>query len=173
MRKAFIASAVLTVGVLGYGGKDDAENPITIFNPTQFTATLNNTGSSGTGSSVLSYTVTYSVITPTAISLDPATTSTSTTMDLSNYSNSILLAGSFPSTTTSPGSGTSTIPGSGTGTGTSIISASPVSGTITLTQSRADSLSGGLYRIHIRSTSYPDGEIGHGSSPLNELSYLT
>lgn len=228
MKKAFISAAVITIGFIGYACKNDNDNPITVTSPVQLMAALSNAGASatstatgtfmgslnqpasGTTSNVLSYTVTYAGISPTAITLDPV--STSTTSGTYTTSNSILLAGAFPTvitnpgsgTTTTPGSGTTTIPGSGTtttpgsgttttpgsgttttpgsgttttpgsgttttpgsgttttpGSGTAITLTSPTSGTISVTQSRADSLSRGLYRLNIRSTTYPSGEIG-------------
>ncbi|GAB3012560.1 hypothetical protein [Spirosoma pulveris] len=242
MKKALIGTMIIALGLLGYACKDDDENPIaTTNNPVQLTATLNgasggSTTTTGTGSftgslnqgttsgstqssSVLSYTVNYSGITATAITLDPVGTSTSAATGTS-YANSILLAGIFPSTTTTPGSGTSTVPGSGTsttpgsgttttpgsgtsttpgsgtsttpgsgtsttpgsgtsttpgsgtsttpgsgtsttpGSGTAVALTSPISGTVSVSQSRADSISRGLYQLNIRSANYPNGEIG-------------
>ena len=142
MKKPVLVTAVVALVIIGYACKNDDENPITVVSPVQLTATLiaqptstTLTPSTATGSflgslstssssSVLSYTVNYSGITPTAITLDPVLTSTSVTTGTTNYGNSILLAGVFPSTTTNPGSGTSTSPGSGTST-------SPGSGTET------------------------------------------
>ena len=244
MKKAIYAAAAVVATFLAYACKDDADNPTTVASPVQLTATLSSqttstsatsAPSTGTGtfsgsisrpSNVLSYTVTYSGITPTAVTLDPV--SASTTSGSATYSNSILLAGAYPSTssgpgsgtttspgsgtTTSPGSGTTTLPGSGTttspgsgttttpgsgtsttpgsgttttpgsgtsttpgsgttttpgsgtsttpGSGTAITITSPLSGTISVSQSRADSMSRGLYRLNIRSTAYPNGEIG-------------
>ncbi|WP_227686860.1 CHRD domain-containing protein [Spirosoma arboris] len=235
MKKIRIATGLLLLVILGYACKND-DNPTTVSNPVQLIATLNNqsmspgsTTSTATGtflgnldqsSTVLSYTVTFSGISPTAVTLDPGSTSTSTTSGTVSNSNSILLAGAFPSTisnpgsgtSTSPGSGTSTIPGSGTsttpgsgtlatpgsgttttpgsgtsttpgsgtlatpgsgttttpgsgtsttpGSGTAIALTSPLSGTVSITQTRADSLKRGLYRVNLRSSSYPAGEIG-------------
>ena len=242
MRKAIIASVIPVLAILFYAcDKDDNTNPVTT-GPTQLTTTLSSqagsTASTATGSftgsvnpttSVLSYTVSYAGINPTAITLDPvsaSTTSGTSTSAITSFSNSILLAGAFPTisttpgsgttttpgsgTTTTPGSGTSTTPGSGTtttpgsgtettpgsgtstipgsgtsttpgsgtsttpgsgtsttpgsgtgtGTGTGVVISSPVSGTASISSTRADSLNRGLYRINIRSSAYPNGEIG-------------
>ena len=237
MKKALIATASLSLGVLIYACKDNSNtNPVTT-GPVLLTSALTSQISSGSATSgtgtatgsfsgnldqtsrVLSYTVTYSGINASAITLDPVSTSatSATTVggsgtSLYNASNSILLAGTLPaslsnpssgtstspgsgtsatpgsgtstspgsSTSTSPGSGTSTTPGSststtpgsststtpgsgtstspGSGTGVTLLT-SPLSGTVSLTQSRADSIRNGYYGITIRSDSYPYGAL--------------
>lgn len=148
---------------IGYACQKE-DNPTTVSSGAQLTATL--TGQPGSTSSitstatgsflgqldqsstVLSYTVTYSPnSTPTAVSLDPATTSTSIASGTSPYSSSILLAGAFPATTTNPGSGTA------------ITLTSPLSGTVSLSQTQANYLTGGQYQLTIRSVAYPNGEL--------------
>ena len=194
MKKIIIALAFVVLVVLGYACKKE-DNPTTLPDGVQLTATLSGhpastssttTTASGTftgqlsqPSNVLSYTVTYAALTPTAVSLDPAATSTSLASGTSPYTNSILLAGAFPTSTTNPGSGTSTSPGSGTstnpgsgtstnpgsgtstspGSGTAVTLTSPLSGTVSLSQTQANNLTGGQYQLTIRSTAYPNGEL--------------
>ena len=212
MKKALIATASISLGVLIYACKKDNSNtnPVTT-GPVLLTSALTSQISSGSATSgtttgsfsgnldqtsrVLSYTVTYSGINASAITLDPVSTSatSATTVggsgtSLYNASNSILLAGTLPasltnpssgtstspgsSTSTTPGSGTSTTPGSststtpgsgtstspGSGTGVTLLT-SPLSGTVSLTQSRADSIRNGYYGVTIRSDSYPYGAL--------------
>lgn len=186
MKNLILAVVVLALAAVGYACKNDDENPTTGSNTVQVTATLSSqpistsgtsTSSTATGnfmgrldqtSDVLSYTVTYTGLTPTAISLDPLTSMS----DSTDYSHSILLAGNYTGiitnpgsgTTTSPGSGTTTSPGSGSstspGSGSAVVITTPWSGTTTLTESRADSLQRGLYQLKLRSAAYPYGEIG-------------
>lgn len=186
MNKVIIATSVAVLISIGYACKKE-DNPTTVTNGTQLTAVLSGqpgstsaTTTTATGafqgqldqsSTVLSYTVTYAGIVPTAVSLDPSTTSTSIASGTSPYSNSILLAGTFPTTITNPGSGTSTTPGSGTttnpgsgtstspGSGTAITLTSPLSGTVSLSQTQANYLTGGQYQLTIRSATYPNGEL--------------
>lgn len=227
MNKVFVAASVAILISIGYACKKE-DNPTTVSNGTQLTATLSSqpgstssTTSTATGtflgqldqsSTVLSYTITYPAsVVPTAVSLDPASTSTSLATGTSPYSNSILLAGSFSTTTTNPGSGTSTSPGSGTstspgsgtstspgsgtstspgsgtstnpgsgtstnpgsgtstspgsgtstspGSGTAVTLTSPLSGTVSLSSTQANNLTGGQYQLTIRSAAYPNGEL--------------
>ncbi|WP_246168987.1 hypothetical protein [Rudanella paleaurantiibacter] len=212
-----VMSAVATLGLLSTlfyacNNADDDNNTTPVpAASTPLTATINSAGTStsatsgsstATGSfsgnlnrttNVMSYTVSYSGLNATAVTLDPVTTGT--VSGTAAYANSILLAGSFPSvttpgsgtsttpgsgtsttpgsgtsttpgsgTSTTPGSGTSTTPGSGTsttpGSGTAVAITSPLSGTVSVSASRADSISRGLYRINIRTTTAPTGEIG-------------
>lgn len=185
MNKMIMAASVAILLSIGYACKKE-DNPTTVVSGTQFTATLSGqpgstsaTMTTATGafqgqldqSNTLSYTVTYSGTTPTTISLDPAPTSTSIATGPSAYSNSILLAGAFPTTITNPGSGTSTSPGSGTsttpgsgtstspGSGTAVTLTSPLSGTVSLSQTQANYLTSGQYQLTIRSAAYPNGEL--------------
>ena len=130
---------------------------------TQLTAALTGT-SAGTGAftgnvnkttGVLNYTVTFSGLSAAAITLDPVSTSaTSTTVG------SILLAGNIPTATT-PSTGTAT---SGTAT-TGVTLTSPQTGTRTLSTTDADAVSKGQYRINIRTAASPNGAIGGTVTP--------
>lgn len=150
MKKRIIILLSLLASCTFYACKNGDDNGVTIPTPTTtqltstlisqvtsgstttgsgtFTGSLNGTsgGSLSGTSQILSYTVTFADVTPTAISLDPVSTSgtSGSTTSGTNYSNSILLAGSFPTSISTPGSGTLTNPGSGT-------SSNPGSGTLT------------------------------------------
>jgi hypothetical protein len=142
MKKAIISAALLMPLALFYACNDDSDtNPVVATGPYQLTATLSQptstsgTPTAGTGtfsgtldqtSNQFSYSVTFAGISPTAVTMDPVSSSvsTGTGTGTSSFANSILLAGAFPTTSTTPGSGTSTTPGSGTST-------TPGSGTTT------------------------------------------
>lgn len=187
MKKVISAVAALGIVATLYAcdNQDDTTTPLPL-TESALVATINSQGLSTSGGSTatgsfagnidrtagaMSYTVTYAGLTPTAITLDPVSYTTS-----SASTGGILLAGSLTSvgsgtsttpgsgTSTGTGSGTSTTPGSGTSTGTSSGSAvtltSPLTGSLAVSAARADSLLRGLYRINIRSAANPNGEIG-------------
>jgi hypothetical protein len=195
MKKVINAVAALGIVVTFYAcdDKDNTTTPLPL-TESALVATINSQGLSTSGGSIatgsfagnidrtastMSYTVTYSGLTPTAITLDPVSYTTS-----SSSTGGILLAGSLTSvgsgtsttpgsgTSTGTGSGTSTTPGSGTSTGTgsgtstgtgsgsAVTLTSPLTGSLSVSPARADSLLRGLYRINIRSAANPNGEIG-------------
>lgn len=200
-----VISAVVALGIVAtFYACDDKDNLTTPLPLTEsaLVATINSQGLSTSGGSTatgsfagnidrtagtMSYTVTYAGLTPTAITLDPVSYTTS-----SVSTGGILLAGSLTrvgsgtsttpgsGTSTGTGSGTSTTPGSGTSTGTgsgtstgtgsgtstgtgsgsALSLTSPLTGSLAVSSVRADSLLRGLYRVNIRSAANPNGEIG-------------
>jgi hypothetical protein len=101
---------------------------------TSTTATGSFTGSVDPAANVLSYTVTFADVAPTAITMDPiSTTNTALT--------SLTLAA----------------PGSTTGSSTSLTS--PHSGNVTVTAAQSAGITGNGYQLNIRSDTQPDGAL--------------
>jgi hypothetical protein len=95
------------------------------------TATGSFAGSVDQAANVLSYTITFADVAPTAITMDPVS-ATSTALS------SLTLAA--PSSTT----------------GSSVL-VSPYSGTVTVTPAQAGGLTTSSYQLNIRSATYPEG----------------
>ncbi|AQG78803.1 CHRD domain-containing protein [Spirosoma montaniterrae] len=146
MKKTLIALLGLSVSVAFYAcNDDDTTNTPTPAAPARLTATLaqptsvTGTSTTATGSfsgnvdrttNVMSYTVAFSGVSPSAITIDPVSTT-----------------GTAPTSLTLTGAGS-----------TSAIS-SPYSGTSSVTADQLTGLTNNAYQVNVRSATYPDGAL--------------